>query len=196
MDEDAPSLRSGDVRYAPRAVEDEEWLRSFLREHPAGVLGLVDEDSPYVVPQLFAYAEDADSVLFHGARDGRTRRIVEGDGSGDAAGVEACLAVQEMGRIIAAEHPVDFDVEYASVVVFGRVRLVEGEDAKRRALERFMARFAPHLDPGEDYEPVRSASIDRTSVYRLDVNGWSGKRNATDPEDPMAFSLDDVRPPE
>ncbi len=32
-----------------------------------------------------------------------------------------------------------------------------------------MAKFAPHLTVGEDYEEMSEESIDRTAVYRLDA---------------------------
>lgn len=89
--------------------------------------------------------------------------------------------------------PVDFDVEYDSVVVYGDISLVEGQDAKRDALERLMAKFAPHMDPGEDYDPIADSSIDRTSVYRIDVDGWSGKRNEQPADFAGAYDYDSVR---
>jgi nitroimidazol reductase NimA-like FMN-containing flavoprotein (pyridoxamine 5'-phosphate oxidase superfamily) len=186
MSDERPENRSGDVRLAGRAVDDDEWIADFLDRQPMGALGLVDEGSPYVVNQLFVYDADESAVFFHGAATGRTRGIVD---AGDPA--EASLAVSEMGQLLPAEMPVDFDVEYASVVVFGSIRVVEDRDEKRAALERLMEKFAPQLSPGADYEPIADDSIDRTSVYRLDVEGWSGKQNQ--PESfPGAYDYDAV----
>ncbi|MFC4552941.1 MULTISPECIES: pyridoxamine 5'-phosphate oxidase family protein [Halorussus] len=114
MSDDAPDSVSDDVRYAPRAVDDEEWTSAFLRRRPAGVLGLVDDGAPYVVTQLFAYDEDEHAVFFHGANEGKTKRIVERSD-------RASFTVNEMGRLLPAEKPVNFDVEYESVVAFGRI---------------------------------------------------------------------------
>lgn len=172
MSEQAPENRSETVRYSPRAVEDDEWIEALLLEEPMGVVGLVDDGSPYLVNQLFVYDPEAAEIYFHGAHTGKTRRLVEGEGPNDA-----CLTVSRMGRLLPAEMPVDFDVEYESVVVYGAVDLVCGSDAKRAVLEQIMAKFAPQMSPGEDYEPIAESSIERTSVYRLDVEGWSGKEN-------------------
>jgi hypothetical protein len=169
-------------------VDDDEWIEAFLAEEPMGVVGLVDEGAPYLVNQLFVYDPDEQAVFLHGAATGRTRRVVERDGT-----VDACLTVSRMGRLIPAAKPVDFDVEYASVVVFGDVSLVEDPVDKRRALEFLMAKFAPHLRPGDDYEPIADDSIERTSVYRIDVDGWSAKQNATRPDDETAYDYRDVR---
>lgn len=184
MSEETPSDRSNEVRLAGRAVDDAEWIETFLDEEPMGVVGLVDDGSPYVVNQLFVYDADERAVFLHGAATGRTRSVVDRDGT-----VEACLTVSRMGQLIPAEMPVDFDVEYESVVVFGEISVVEGVADKRRALESIMAKFAPQLTPGDDYAPIADDSIERTSVYRIDVEGWSAKRNAA-PEDAETYDYD------
>jgi nitroimidazol reductase NimA-like FMN-containing flavoprotein (pyridoxamine 5'-phosphate oxidase superfamily) len=98
-----------------------------------------------------------------------------------------------MGRFVPAAEPVNFTVEYASVVAYGTVSLLDTREEKRRVLERFMTKFAPQLTPGEDYEEMTGGSIDRTAVYRLDVESWSAKRGEKPPEHPGAYDLDDVR---
>lgn len=119
-----------------------------------------------------------------------------GNANGDSAdddAVEACFTTSEMGRFIPADEPVNFTVEYTSVVAYGEIGLVEAAAEKRGVLERFMAKFAPHLSAGEDYEEMTEASVDRTAVYRLDVERWSGKRGEKAPEYPGAYDLDALR---
>ncbi len=152
-----------------------------------GVVGLVDGGSPYLVNQLFVYDPDERAVFLHGAATGRTRSVVEGDGT-----AEACLTVSRMGDLIPAQMPVDFDVEYESVVVFGEISLVDGAADKRRALESIMRKFAPQLSAGDDYDPIADESIERTSVYRIDVEGWSAKRNDM-PDDETTYDYWSVR---
>jgi nitroimidazol reductase NimA-like FMN-containing flavoprotein (pyridoxamine 5'-phosphate oxidase superfamily) len=185
MPERRPENRSDDVRLAQRGVSDDEWIASFLTREPMAVVGLVDDGEPYLVNQLFVYDESEDAMFLHGAKTGRTRTVVEGD---DAT--PACLTASRMGRLLPAEMPVDFDVEYESVVVFGTIRVVTDTGRKRRALELLMDQFAPDLTPGEDYEPIADASIERTSVYRIDIEGWSGKRNDKPEDFPGAYDYD------
>jgi nitroimidazol reductase NimA-like FMN-containing flavoprotein (pyridoxamine 5'-phosphate oxidase superfamily) len=187
MGEHAPENVSDSIRYQGKAVGDDEEIAAFLDDHRSGVLGLVDDGQPHLVTQLFVYDETAGAIFFHGARDGRAHGIVAG-----GEDVAACFTTSEMGRFIPADEPVNFTVEYTSVVAYGTVGLVEDPAAKRAVLERFMAKFAPHLTPGEDYEEMTEASIDRTAVYRLDVAEWSGKRGEKAPEYPGAYDLDAV----
>lgn len=188
MDENAPEVVSDSIRYAGKAVDDPEWIVDFLADRKSGVLGLVDEGSPHLVTQLFVYDEEAGAIYVHGASDGRAHGIVERAGS-----APACFTTSEMGRFVPAAEPVNFTVEYASVVAYGTIGLVGGRDDKRRVLERFMSKFAPQLTAGEDYEEMSEESIDRTAVYRLDVERWSGKRGEKPPDHPTAYDLDAVR---
>ncbi|MGM0605269.1 MAG: pyridoxamine 5'-phosphate oxidase family protein [Halobacteriota archaeon] len=188
MTNQEPTNRAEDVRYSPRAVEDDHWIREFLEEAPMCVLGLVDDAEPYLVNQLFVYDSTAEAIFLHGAYTGKTRTLVE-----DAETARACLTVSRMGRVLPAEMPVDFDVEYDSVVVYGDISLVEGQETKRDALEQLMSKFAPHMASGADYDPIADSSIDRTSVYRIDVDGWSGKRNEQPTDFAGAYDYDTVR---
>ncbi|WP_135806150.1 pyridoxamine 5'-phosphate oxidase family protein [Halorussus marinus] len=187
MDERTPENVSDAIRYQGKAVDDDEEIAAFLDDQRSGVLGLVDDGEPHLVTQLFVYDETAGAIFFHGARDGRAHGIVA-----DGEDVAACFTTSEMGRFIPADEPVNFTVEYTSVVAYGTVGLVSDPAAKRAVLERFMAKFAPHLTPGEDYEEMTEASIDRTAVYRLDVAEWSGKAGEKPPEYPGAYDLDAV----
>jgi len=187
MDEE-PDVVSDEIRYQPKAVDDSEWIASFLADQPNGVLGLVGDGEPYLVTQLFVYDPDSHSLFFHGALAGRTRRIVDADGRTDAA-----FTVSEMGRFIPHEVPKEFTVEYASVDVFGHITLVEDPDEKRRVLELFMAEFAPHLEPDVDYAQIDRSNVEVTSVYRFDIDAWSAKRGEKPPDHPGAYELDAVR---
>jgi hypothetical protein len=188
MDENAPEMASDSIRYAGKAVDDPEWIVEFLADRKSGVLGLVDEGEPHLVTQLFVYDDEAGAIYVHGASDGRVYGVVERSGA-----APACFTTSEMGRFVPAEEPVNFTVEYASVVAYGPIDLVEARADKRRVLERFMSKFAPQLTAGEDYEEMSEESIDRTAVYRLDVESWSGKRGEKSPDHPTAYDLDAVR---
>lgn len=188
MSDDTPQNVSDEVRYSPKAVDDDEWIRDFLDHQPTGVVGLVDEGAPYLVSQLFVYDDDEHVLYLHGADEGRTNRLVA-----ETQPAEVCLTATEMGRLLPADKPVNFSVEYASVVVFGAIRLVDDDDEKWRALGQFMEKFAPQLEPGRDYDPMSQASVNRTAVYRIDVDRWSAKRGTKPPEFPGAYEYDEVR---
>lgn len=187
MTEDAPEDISDSIRYQGKAIDDPAWIPEFLADRETGVLGLVDEDTPHLVTQLFVYDSAVSSIFLHGARAGRAHDLVE---SGEQT--RASFTTSEKGRYVPADEPVNFTVEYSSVVAYGSIDLLTGREEKRRVLEQFMEKFAPQLTAGEDYEQMSEESIDRTAVYRLDVESWSGKKGWKDPDHPDAYDLESV----
>ncbi len=180
----SPADALAQVRRRDRAVTDEAWIRAFLRRAPVGVLATADSDQPFLHSNLFVYDEPAHGLYFHTALKGRTRSNVEGGGD---QGARACFSVMEMGRLLPAAEALEFSVEYASVVVFGRVHMVVDRDEAMGALQALLDKYAPHLHPGQDYRPPIDAELKRTSVYRLDIDAWSGKKKEVAADFPGAY---------
>lgn len=190
-----PQERPHDQVLRRDRATDDAWIRAWLEEAGFGVLATVGADRPFLNPNLFVYDAEAHAIYLHTARAGRTRRNVdEAGGDGEAGGggsaegdVPATFAAAGMGRLLPADTALEFSVEYASAICFGRVRVVEGDEEAERALQMLLDKYAPHLSPGEDYRPITPEELRRTTVYRLDVESWSGKQKAADPDFPGAF---------
>jgi nitroimidazol reductase NimA-like FMN-containing flavoprotein (pyridoxamine 5'-phosphate oxidase superfamily) len=168
------------VRRTDRAVEDETWIREFLRRAPIGNLATIHEGQPFINTNLFVYDEAAHAIYMHTARLGRTRSNVEAD-------ERACFSISEMGRLLPADEALEFSVEYAGVTVFGRASLVEDVEQAKHALQMLLDKYAPHLKPGVHYRPTTDDELARTAVYRIDIDAWSGKRKVAEPDFPGAF---------
>lgn len=188
MTENPPENVSDSIRYQGKAIEDPSWIPEFLADQETGVLGLVDDDTPHLVTQLFVYDPKVSALFLHGAQAGRAHDLVE---NGEQP--RAAFTTSEKGRYVPADEPVNFTVEYSSVVVYGHIDFLAEREEKRRVLEQFMEKFAPQLTAGEDYERMSEKSIDRTAVYRLDVESWSGKKGWKKPDHPDAYNLDSVQ---
>ncbi len=167
------------TRRPDRAVSDEAWIRSLLQRAPVGTLATVLDGQPFQNMNLFVYDESSHSIYLHTARQGRTRSNLERDD-------RVCFSVAEMGRLLPADMALEFSVEYASAIVFGRGTVVEGEEA-RRGLQLLLDKYAPHLRPGRDYRPITDDELARTSVYRIQIDQWSGKQKKERPDFPGAF---------
>jgi nitroimidazol reductase NimA-like FMN-containing flavoprotein (pyridoxamine 5'-phosphate oxidase superfamily) len=74
-----------------------------------------------------------------------------------------------------------FSTEYASVVIFGRAKVLEDEEGKRRGLQGLLDKYFPQLASGKDYRPITEDEIDNTAVYAIDIEGWSGKQKVAKP---------------
>jgi enamine deaminase RidA (YjgF/YER057c/UK114 family) len=94
-----------------------------------------------------------------------------------------------MGRLLPSPLAFNMSVEYAGVVVFGRARLLAAEAEKRRGLQRLLEKYFGHLKAGADYAEPTPQELSLTSVYRIAIDSWSGKRKAVDPDYEGAFAF-------
>ncbi len=158
-----------EVRKSNRAVYDEAWIKAFLRRAPFGVLGTEWQGQPFVKPTLYVYHEPDRALYFHGALEGRTRTNLE-------ANPRASFCVSEMGRLLPGKKANGFGMEYASVVVFGKVTVVSDMGSVTRALQLLLDKYFPAYKPGKDYPPILPEDASDTTVYCFTIESWSGKQ--------------------
>jgi nitroimidazol reductase NimA-like FMN-containing flavoprotein (pyridoxamine 5'-phosphate oxidase superfamily) len=180
MAKDYTALPYHAVRRADRAVDDETWIANFLKRAAVGVLATVYDGQPFINSNLFVYDETSRCIYMHTARYGRTRSNVDAD-------ERVCFSATEMGRLLPADEALEFSVEYSSVVVFGTAHVITQNDEARLGLQLLLDKYFPHLQPERDYRPIVDEELARTSVYRIDIESWSGKRKQVEDDFPGAF---------
>ena len=157
------------VRRKDRAIDDDAWIVELLRRAPMAQLATVHDGQPFINSNLFAYDEAAHVVYMHTASAGRTRSNVEAD-------ERACVSISEMGRLLPSREALSMSVEYGGVAIFGRACVVSNDAEKERGLRLILDKYFPHLEYGVDYRAITSDELARTSVYRIEIDAWSGKR--------------------
>ncbi len=156
------------IRRKDRAMP-EEGIRALLVRAPYGFTATSVDDQPFLHSSLFWFDEANRRIYFHTAAEGRTRANL-------LRNPRVCFSVAEMGRLLPADTALEFSNEYAGAVVFGRARLAETEDEKRRALQALLDKYFPDLRPGVDYRPITEKEMAITSVIAIEIDGWSGKQ--------------------
>ena len=169
-----------DIRRKDRQVTDETWIRSFLHQAPVGVLATVQQIQPYLNPNLFVYDEARHAIYMHSARIGRTHDNIDQE-------PQVCFSVFEMGRLLPASEALEMSVEFSSVVVFGRARIIEDPEEASRMLQMLLDKYFSHLSPGRDYRPIQPEELKRTAVYCIQIEAWTGKRKQVEADFPGAF---------
>jgi uncharacterized protein len=173
-------------RRADRAVDDESWIVAMLERAPYGCLATEYEGQPFINTNLFVYDRTAHAIYLHTARKGRTRTNVEQNG-------RVCFSVSEMGRLLPADVALEFSVEYRGVVVFGQATIVGDAAEATTALQLLLDKYFGHLQPGQDYRPPVPDELKRTSVIRLSIDSWSGKKKEVEAF-PGAFFFGETPP--
>jgi len=133
---------------------------SILEKASSGVLSLLgDEGYPYGVPLSYVYLEGR--LLFHGATVGHK--------------IDALRRCEKASFCVIDRDEVKPELRttwYRSVIAFGKVSLLEGEE-KRRALEAIGAKYSPQ-DP-EGCRKEIEESFDHTAIICLEIEHLSGK---------------------
>jgi len=180
----APAEALTTVRRHDRAIYAEDWMITLLARAEYGVLSTCQEGWPFSVTRNFVYDRSRHCIYLHGARKGRTFENVR-------HGARATFNVSEPGRLLPAERAMNMSTEYSGVVIFGHVALVDDPVEATEALHALAEKYFPHLQRGEDYEPVSEADLKVTAVLRLDIEAWSGKQKKVAEDFPGAFRFEE-----
>jgi nitroimidazol reductase NimA-like FMN-containing flavoprotein (pyridoxamine 5'-phosphate oxidase superfamily) len=138
----------------------------FLGETALAHFATISADGePYVVPNLFVYADGL--IHLHTSLGGHFRDNV-------TAWPRISFEVAEMGTVFPyGEFECDTSVSYISVVGFGTVRIDNEAAGKARFFDRFMAKYAdPKLQRPKSFYP----RLDMVTVYAIEIERMTGKR--------------------
>lgn len=138
-----------------------EECEKILRDSPRGVLSVIgDEGYPYGVPMDFVY-EDG-SLFFHTALSGHKLDSIR-------ACDKASFCVLDKGQ----KPDDDWAYYFNSVIVFGRIRVVEDETEKLLRLRQLGMKYYPTA--GEVDEEIKRDAA-RCHILAFTVEHMTGKR--------------------
>ena len=120
-----------ELRRKKQELPPEESM-DILRKGTSGVLALSgDEGYPYAVPISYVYLDS--KLYFHGAKTGHKIDAVKRQ---DKASF--CVIAQD--KVI----PEKYTTAYRSVIVFGRIRILEEEAEIKKAVEALALKYHPN----------------------------------------------------
>ena len=133
-----------------------------LRRGTSGVLALLGDGGwPYAVPMSYAF--DGEKLYFHCAREGHKLDAIRRE-----ARASFCVVDRDDVK------PAEYTSYFRSVIIFGRVRVLEDEAQKRAAIELLARRYFP-----EDSAEGRRRAIEREwaglCMLEMDIEHMSGK---------------------
>ena len=135
-------------------------------------IAYVLDGQPYCTPTGFW--REGDTLYWHGSS---ASRMIERQGEG----LPVCLTVTHLDAIVQARCGFNHSINYRSVMAYGTARMVEGEDAKLRAMDAFMDRFFPGRS--KMVRPASRQEIKATSFVWMDIEQASGKIRDVPPHD-------------
>jgi len=167
-----PTDRTQIRRLKKRAAYDQATVHAILDEGFVCHLGFAANAQPFVIPTL--YARDGEMIYVHGSGASRMLRNLE-------EGFDICLTVTLVDGIVLARSAFHHSLNYRSVVVLGKARLVAERSEMLRALHLLTNHVVPHR-----WEEVRVPSeleLKQTHVLAIPLNEVSAKVRSGPPLD-------------
>lgn len=134
---------------------------AILESATNGILSLVDADGePYGVPLSYA-CDDNGHIYFHSAARGH--KI---DSVGSGAPCSFCVVDRD------AVVPDEFTTYFRSVIVKGKIHIMDDYDEIHKGLLLLCAKYSPGIDPAREI----AKCIGHVKVLRLDISQITGKQ--------------------
>ena len=125
------------------------------------------EGAPYVVPMNYGFHLEGDrlTLYVHSAQEGRKVAAFRAGGT---------VAFEMDGRhaLRTADTACGHSYTYQSIMGSGAIQELTGREEKRAALGRIMEHMT-----GRGGWDMPDASLDRTAVFAIQADQWTGKRN-------------------
>ena len=159
-------------RLAKRGHFDHDTVYGILDEGFICHVGFVINGQPFVIPT--GYARVDDKLYIHGSQASRMLRTL-------ANGVDACVTITLIDGLVLARSAFHHSVNYRSVVVFGRARLVDDPEEKNNALFAFSEQVVPGR--WDDVRLPTDSELKQTTVLCLPLSEASAKVRTGPPVD-------------
>ena len=149
------------MRLKENQLQVEEAVK-ILEANTHGVLALVgDFGYAYAVPLNFAYSSN--KIYFHSAKVGHKLDAIKNND-------KVSFCVVEKDEIIAKE----FNSLFRSAIAFGKVRIVENDNERQKALETILKKYSPEFfQAGKEYI---KAQWDNVAVFELAIEHLTAKQ--------------------
>src|SRR5688572_23336669 len=159
-------------RLPKRGHFEREIIYQILDEAFICHVGFVVNGQPFVIPTSFARIDDR--LVIHGSAASRMMRNLSEE-------IEVCVTVTLIDGLVLARSAFHHSMNYRSVVILGRARLVDENEEKNLALEA----LTEHIVPGRwnDVRWPTELELKATTVLKLAIDEASAKIRTGGPID-------------
>jgi len=167
-------------RLPKRGAYDRQLVYGILDEGFICHVGFTVEGQPFVIPT--GYARVDEQLFIHGSQVSRMLRTL-------SSGIDVCVAVTLVDGLVLARSAFHHSINYRSVVMFGRARIVDDREAKLAALFAFSEQVIPGR--WNDVREPTEQELRATTVLALPLVEVSAKVRTGPPiDDEEDYALD------
>lgn len=157
------------VRRTDRQETDTTFLHALLDNSVSCTVAVATSGYPLVQATFFAFDKATDEIIFHFSKYGFSGQEIQ-------SGKPITISVYKYGKLYTAERAVDFGGEYQSVIIYGKIRIVDTEPEKMQAMKFFFERYFAQI-PASDYKPFTVTEANPINVVKVKIEKWIGKQH-------------------
>lgn len=167
-------------RIPKRGNFEREKIYEILDEAFICHVGFCVNNQPFVIPT--SYARIDDNLVIHGSAASRMMRNLRDE-------IDVCVTVTLIDGLVLARSAFHHSMNYRSVVVFGKAKIVEDEAEKNEALKAFTEHIVPNR--WKEIRPPTKKELKATTVLSLSLQEASAKIRTGNPvDDEEDYELD------
>jgi len=167
-------------RIPKRGSFDRTTIYQILDEAFVCHVGFTIGEQPVVIPT--GYARVGDDLLIHGSAASRMLRAMAGE-------VDVCVTVTLIDGLVLARSALHHCLNYRSVMIFGRARVLSDKPEKVAALRAFTEHIIPRR--WDEVRPPNVQELKTTMVLTLSLQEASAKiRTGAPVDDEEDYALD------
>ena len=159
-------------RLPKRGNYERETIYQILDEAFVCHVGFVIDGQPFVIPT--GYARTGDQLIIHGSAASRMLRAL-------AAEIEVCVTVTLIDGLVLARSAFHHSMNYRSVVIFGRAKVINDKGEKWNALHALTEHIVPNH--WSEIRPPTEKELKATTVLTLSIQEASAKIRTGNPVD-------------
>jgi nitroimidazol reductase NimA-like FMN-containing flavoprotein (pyridoxamine 5'-phosphate oxidase superfamily) len=150
-----------EMRRKKQALSLEENIQ-VLNRGTSGVLAVSgDDDYPYAVPLSYVYHDN--KIFFHCAKSGHKLEAI-------SRNMKVSFCVIDKDQVVQDKYTSYF----RSVIVFGKARILEDDEEKRKAIEILTARYSPDQKKTHQLQAIEK-EYNMVCMIELAIEHMSGK---------------------
>ena len=151
------------MRRKKQALSKED-CEKILQQGTSGVLAVAgDDDYPYAVPMSYVFCEN--KIYFHCAKSGHKLDAVARNEK-----VSFCVIGEDC--IV----PEEYTTHYKSVIVFGKIRILNDDTEKRTAIEKLSVKYSPNATKASMQKEIEK-NWKLLCMLEMTIDHISGKKH-------------------
>jgi len=151
------------MRRAEKEITNRREIDSTLSKAILCRIGIIDYETPYIVPMNFGYKDDI--LYLHSAQDGKKIELLKRNPL-------VCFKVECDLEIINTGIPCKWSMSYTSVIGYGKANFITDIEQKRKALHIII----DHYSPGSTYI-FPEKNLNEVTVIKIEISEMTAKKS-------------------